>query len=130
MVRGHAVSEVEQHGRILHSTHCWRIYSLRHTIHVSERCREKKERSKQATCRSNKQGKATQNRWRIFSLRYTIHVSERCRKEEEERSKQGHTNNKFMLMRDAERRKKEASKVKQIIKQSNTAHPRQSLSQR
>ena len=33
-------------------------------------------------------------------------------------------------MKDAERRKKEASKVKQTTKQSNTAHPRQSLFQR
>ena len=35
-----------------------------------------------------------------------------------------------MLMRDAEGRKKEASKVKQTTRQSNTAHPRQSLFQR
>ena len=33
-----------------------------------------------------------------------------------------------VLMRDAEGRKKEASKVKQTTRQSNTAHPRQSLS--
>ena len=33
-------------------------------------------------------------------------------------------------MRDEEGRKKEASKVKQTTKQSNTAHPRQSLFQR
>ena len=33
----------------------------------------------------------------------------------------------YVLMRDAERRKKEASKVKQTTKQSNTTHPRQSL---
>ena len=32
-----------------------------------------------------------------------------------------------MLMRDAEGRKKEASKVIQTTRQSNTAHPRQSL---
>ena len=33
----------------------------------------------------------------------------------------------YMLMRDEEGKKKEASKVKQTTKQSNTAHPRQSL---
>ena len=32
-----------------------------------------------------------------------------------------------VLMKDEEERKKEASKIKQITKQSNTAHPRQSL---
>ena len=32
-----------------------------------------------------------------------------------------------MFMRDEEGRKKEASKVKQTTRQSNTAHPRQSL---
>ena len=36
----------------------------------------------------------------------------------------------YMLMRNAEGRKKEASKVKQTTKQSNTAHPRQSPFQR
>ena len=33
----------------------------------------------------------------------------------------------YVLMRDAEGRKKEASKVIQKTRQSNTAHPRQSL---
>ena len=33
----------------------------------------------------------------------------------------------YMLMRDEEGRKKEASKIKQTTRQSNTAHPRQSL---
>ena len=63
------------------------------------------------------------------------HVHERWRRKEE-RSKQGQTNNKatytqhtqgsylYMLMRDEEGMKKEASKVKQTTKQqSNTAHP-------
>ena len=36
----------------------------------------------------------------------------------------------YMLIRDAEGRKKEASKVIQTTRQSNTTHPRQSLFQR
>ena len=36
----------------------------------------------------------------------------------------------YMLMRDEEGRKKEASKVKQTTRQNNTAHPRKSLFQR
>ena len=35
----------------------------------------------------------------------------------------------YMLVRDAKGRKKEASKVKQTTKQSNTTHPRQSIFQ-
>ena len=38
--------------------------------------------------------------------------------------------NLYILMRDAEGRKKETSKVIQTTKQSNTAHPRQSFFQR
>ena len=41
-----------------------------------------------------------------------------------------HVHDMYMLMRDEEERKKEASKVKQTTKQSNTANPRQSLFQR
>ena len=36
----------------------------------------------------------------------------------------------YMLMRDAERRKKEASKVKQTMRQNNIARPIRSLFQR
>ena len=41
-----------------------------------------------------------------------------------------HSMYRCMLMRDEEGRKKEASKVKQTTRQSNTTHPRQSLFQR